>query len=208
MKHFLLLLTTLLFPALLFAQSNSLILNGYIKDEAGQPIPYLSIGLEGTVLGTSTNSAGYFELKNLKPGNYKLRISGVGYETVSQKVDLTNEPNTELNLQIKANTSALNEVVVSAGRTVEALDETPVSAQVLNQATLQTQTKVNPKIAAVLAYALPGLGLNSNTTSNVGQTLRGRNVLIMVDGIPQSTPLRAGGRDIRTIDPEAIERVE
>jgi iron complex outermembrane receptor protein len=208
MKHFLLLFTFILSPALLFAQSNSRSLNGYIKDEAGQPIPYLSIGLEGTVLGTSTNSAGYFELKNLKPGNYKLHISGVGYETVSQKVDLTNEQNPELNLQIKTNTSALNEVVVSAGRTVEALDETPVSVQVLNQATLQTQTKVNPNIAAVLAYTVPGLGLNSNTTSNVGQTLRGRNVLIMVDGIPQSTPLRAGSRDVRTIDPEAIERVE
>ncbi len=30
----------------------------------------------------------------------------------------------------------------------------------------------------------------------------------MVDGIPQSTPLRNGGRDMRTIDPSAIERIE
>src|SRR5688572_2631689 len=147
MKHFLLLLTTLLFPALLFAQSNSRILNGYIKDENGQPIPYLNIGLEGTVLGTSTNSAGYFELKNLKAGNYKLRISGVGYETVSQNVDLTNEQNPELNLQIKANTSALNEVIVSAGRTPEALDETPASVHVVDQQTLQTQIKINPNMS-------------------------------------------------------------
>ncbi|HEU5145782.1 MAG TPA: TonB-dependent receptor, partial [Chryseosolibacter sp.] len=36
----------------------------------------------------------------------------------------------------------------------------------------------------------------------------GRNVLVMVDGIPQSTPLRNGSRDIRTIDPASIERVE
>ena len=30
----------------------------------------------------------------------------------------------------------------------------------------------------------------------------------MIDGIPQSTPLRNGSRDIMTIDPSVIERVE
>lgn len=38
--------------------------------------------------------------------------------------------------------------------------------------------------------------------------MRGRSVLVLIDGIPQSTPLRAGGRDIRSIDPSVIERVE
>jgi iron complex outermembrane receptor protein len=30
----------------------------------------------------------------------------------------------------------------------------------------------------------------------------------LIDGIPQSTPLRNGARDLRVIDPSAIERVE
>jgi iron complex outermembrane receptor protein len=38
--------------------------------------------------------------------------------------------------------------------------------------------------------------------------LRGRQVLVLIDGIPQSTPLRNGARDLRVIDPSAIERVE
>jgi iron complex outermembrane recepter protein len=33
-------------------------------------------------------------------------------------------------------------------------------------------------------------------------------VLVLIDGIPQSTPLRAVGRDIRTIDPSVVKRVE
>ncbi|WP_042723354.1 type I restriction endonuclease, partial [Flavobacterium sp. B17] len=38
--------------------------------------------------------------------------------------------------------------------------------------------------------------------------LRGRQVLVLIDGIPQSTPLRNGARDIRSIDPSVIERIE
>ncbi|HEX2239028.1 MAG TPA: TonB-dependent receptor plug domain-containing protein [Gammaproteobacteria bacterium] len=44
--------------------------------------------------------------------------------------------------------------------------------------------------------------------SNYGQTLRGRNFLVLIDGVPQSTPLRDAARDLRTIDPAAIERIE
>jgi iron complex outermembrane receptor protein len=32
--------------------------------------------------------------------------------------------------------------------------------------------------------------------------------LVLIDGIPQSTPLRNGGRDLRTIDASAIDHIE
>lgn len=55
---------------------------------------------------------------------------------------------------------------------------------------------------------MPGLGNASNRGANGGQTLRGRPLLVLIDGIPQSTPLMNGSRDIRSIAPSAIERVE
>lgn len=50
--------------------------------------------------------------------------------------------------------------------------------------------------------------MSSGSSSNWGQTLRGRQVLILVDGVSQSTPLRNGSVDMRTIDPNVIERIE
>src|SRR3546814_20498777 len=44
--------------------------------------------------------------------------------------------------------------------------------------------------------------------SSFGESLRGRQPLYMVDGVPQSTPLRDGSRDAHTIDPAMIERIE
>ena len=33
-------------------------------------------------------------------------------------------------------------------------------------------------------------------------------MLVLIGGVQQSTPLRNGGRDLRIIDPSAIERIE
>ncbi|MDX5481125.1 MAG: TonB-dependent receptor [Hymenobacteraceae bacterium] len=208
MRKSLLLLLLFLTSVVAQAQSQPASVKGTVKNEKGQPVELITVALEGTVLGTNTDEQGRFRLSNIRPGNYSLRIGGVGYGTSRESISLAAGQELELNLSISTNQKALSEVVVSASRVVEALDETPASVHVIDSRTLQLQSQISPNIANILAATVPGLALNSNTTSNVGQTLRGRNVLIMVDGIPQSTPLRNGSRDVRTIDPEAIERVE
>lgn len=189
----------------ILAQSS---IKGTVHDAESNPVPYLSVLLNGSVLGTNTDEDGKFELSNIKPGNYTLRISGIGYATLEKEVNLSDQANVELDLTVNTAIGMLDEIVVSASRSAEALDETPSSVTIVDSKTIANQMKVSPNIANILAASVPGLAMNSNTTSNTGQTLRGRNVLVMIDGIPQSTPLRAGGRDIRTIDPEAIERIE
>src|SRR5690606_35283644 len=44
--------------------------------------------------------------------------------------------------------------------------------------------------------------------TNSGETFRGRNPLFMIDGVPQSNPLRDGSRDGYTIDLSMVERIE
>ncbi|WP_205502165.1 TonB-dependent receptor [Rufibacter psychrotolerans] len=200
-------LLAFLVPFALLAQQGGRSVSGLVTNQAGQPVEFVTVALEGTVLGTNTNADGSFLISGVKPGTYTLRVGGVGFSAVTQTVDLTGQ-NAVVSITIKENRNALQEVIISANRSVEALDETPASVHVLDHRTLQTQSLVSSNISNILAATVPGLALNSNTTSNVGQTLRGRNVLILVDGIPQSTPLRAGGREVRTIDPSAIERVE
>lgn len=103
---------------------------------------------------------------------------------------------------------SLGEVVVSATRQIETLDEVPSSITVLPVKLLKEQLQISSNLGDILGVAVPGLGFTTNRTQNLGQTLRGRRVLIMIDGIPQSTPLRDGAKDIRALDPAIIERVE
>lgn len=44
--------------------------------------------------------------------------------------------------------------------------------------------------------------------SGSGETFRGRAALVMIDGIPQSNPLRPTGREMHTVDYSMVERIE
>jgi len=61
---------------------------------------------------------------------------------------------------------------------------------------------------AIVGYFVPGVPPTGNNVNERYNTLRGRSILVLIDGIPQSTPLRATSRDLRTIDPAAVERIE
>ena len=105
-------------------------------------------------------------------------------------------------------TNNVDEVVMTASRKKESIKEIPSSVTIVAEKQIQAQLTVNSDITSILQYTVPSLGTNSGQTSNTGQTLRGRQVLVLIDGIPQSTPLRNGARDIRSIDPSVIERIE
>lgn len=62
-------------------------------------------------------------------------------------------------------------------------------------------------IATVLAKAVPGLSDSSRTITDYGQTLRGRNALILVDGVPMNLT-RDTARGLSAIDPESIANIE
>lgn len=105
-------------------------------------------------------------------------------------------------------TNNLDDIIVTASRKKESIKEVVSSITIVGAKKIQSQTMVNSNISNILQYTVPGLATASNQTSNFGQTLRGRPFLVMIDGIPQSTPLRNGGRDLQVIDPSSIERVE
>jgi iron complex outermembrane receptor protein len=98
--------------------------------------------------------------------------------------------------------------VVTAGRNKETLGTVPSSITIISGKQLREQSAITTDINQLLSMNVPGLTLGTNTSTNKGQTLRGRGMLIMIDGIPQSTPLRNGDKDMRSIDIAVIERVE
>jgi iron complex outermembrane receptor protein len=102
----------------------------------------------------------------------------------------------------------LQEIVISATRRAEILDEVPSSVTLLSKKQLQQQLSISSNLSDILGASVPGLGFTTNRTQNLGQTLRGRRVLVMIDGIPQSTPLRDGAKDMRSLDPTVLDRVE
>lgn len=195
-------------PWNLFAQTGKGTISGIITDSLNQNIPFSNISIKKLNLKTSSDKSGKFTLAGIPAGNYLLNISMTGYEKQQKEVSVAAGGTTEVSVVLKEQQADLSEVVVSASRRAESLAQTPSSVTILTAKDISTQSIISPNLANILSYSVPGLGMATNQTGNSGQTLRGRNVLVLIDGIPQSTPLRAGGRDIRSIDPSVIERVE
>ncbi|MGG6242423.1 TonB-dependent receptor domain-containing protein [Nodosilinea sp. AN01ver1] len=99
------------------------------------------------------------------------------------------------------------QIVVSATRTAEAVTDIPRSVTVIEREQIEQQAQVSRGLGDILGQLVPGLAPTTGSASQFGQALRGRNVLVLIDGVPQTTN-RNAFRDLQTIDPSAIERVE
>ena len=109
---------------------------------------------------------------------------------------------------IEKDTLGLEEVVITANRIVEKKTNAVANVTVIDQKQLKEFIQIAPDLSQLIGMVEPALALSSNTTNNRYQTLRGRSMLVLIDGIPQSSPLRENSIRLRTIDPSAIERIE
>jgi len=105
-------------------------------------------------------------------------------------------------------TPSLERIIVTGSRIPESIIEVPASVTVVSAEKIQQEMLVTNELQSLLALQVPGMGAQSGSISNSGQSLRGRAALIMIDGLPQSTPLRNGKLGLRTIDPSVIARIE
>lgn len=100
------------------------------------------------------------------------------------------------------------EVAVSASRLDKNAGAIAGTVTVLSREDLDGQTLLSTEPSSVLAQSVPGFSPGRQKLSGFGESFRGRSPLYLVDGVPQSNPLRDGSRDGFTIDPAMLERVE
>ena len=143
MKHLFTIILSF-FSFLSYAQNGNL--SGNIQSPTNELLVGISVGLEGTALGTPTDEMGNFTIKNISAGNYTLTATGVGYIAKKLNVVIVAGKTTNLNLQLSENQTELQEVVVIgrqnsyrqsntslATRTDVPILEVPQSAQVIGQ---------------------------------------------------------------------------
>ncbi|MDP3674532.1 MAG: TonB-dependent receptor [Novosphingobium sp.] len=98
--------------------------------------------------------------------------------------------------------------MVTATRVPTPITAIPNTVRVLDRETVETQLAVSPSLLDSLSFSVPSLAPGRQRLTSAGEPLRGRTPLYMVDGIPQTTPLRDGKRSGFTIDPAFVDRVE
>lgn len=104
----------------------------------------------------------------------------------------------------------LDRVTVSAStsRVPDSDAALPNTITIIDRRALEQQLAVTSDLSQVLSNLIPAFAPPRQKLTSFGESLRGRKPLYMVDGVPQSTPLRDGSRSAHTIDPAMIERIE
>jgi len=117
-RQVLLLLFMQCLTAAAFAQVR---VSGKVTDEKGSPLPGITVAIKNTKSGTQTNTDGAYSIStDLKPGNYALVFSGIGFASKESPLVVTGAPSYTIDASLSESVSKLDEVVVtgtSAGTT-------------------------------------------------------------------------------------------
>ncbi|MGM0855785.1 MAG: TonB-dependent receptor [Pseudomonadota bacterium] len=99
-------------------------------------------------------------------------------------------------------------MVVTATRSRSDEGETPQRVTVIDREQIEQQMAITDDPGQVLSNLIPSYSPSRQKLSNAGETFRGRDAAFLVDGVPQSNPLRDSSRDSYTIDLSMVERIE
>lgn len=108
----------------------------------------------------------------------------------------------------QAQPTTLDELVVSSSRSGTQIDESPQVVTVITREEIEQQLNFSSDSSQALSNLLPAYTPNRQKMTGSGETFRGRKALFLVDGVPQSNPLRSTGRATHTIDLAMVERIE
>jgi len=97
---------------------------------------------------------------------------------------------------------------ISTSRGEKDASTIPHMITVIEADDLQLAVAASGDVMSALSKLLPSFTPTRQKLTGSGETFRGRTPLFLVDGIPQSNPLRDGARDGFTIDPSLIARIE
>lgn len=116
-------LSFLLATASTFAQKNSV--SGTILDEKKQPLPGVSVYLQGTVRGVQSDRTGTYILKDIPAGTYQMVVSQVGFQSYTQEIDLAANAQQKVDVVLQEAALELGEFSISASRGIQGQGHLP-----------------------------------------------------------------------------------
>ncbi|MGB6152314.1 MAG: SusC/RagA family TonB-linked outer membrane protein, partial [Pricia sp.] len=202
-------LYTLMTVSLLFLSSftfaQSITVSGIVTDDNSEPLPGVSIFIEGTNTGTSTDFDGNY-LIDANLGD-TLIFSYIGFKT--QEVTVSSKT---LNISLQEDLEKLDEVVVIGYGTTTIKDATgsvaSVTAEDFNRGNIVTpENLISGRVAGVTINTGGEPGSGSTIRIRGGASLGASNdPLIVIDGLPIDNVTVGGSRSIlSTINPSEIE---
>lgn len=164
-----------------FAQSD---IRGTVTEAgSGEPIIGANLLLMGTNQGNATDLNGEYVIRNVQPGTYTLRVSSVGFVTITEEITVGSS-DMELDFEMEMTSASLTSMEVFASRSDQT---TPVAFSDVNKEVIQQQlgSRNLPEVLNITpsVYATGEGGGAGDARINV-RGFDQRNVAVMINGVP------------------------
>lgn len=210
MRRIMFLLIAILFGVIAKAEPKGNIISGHvIEDGTEENIAFATVLIIETGEGTVSNEQGRFEFSNLPAGKYNVRVSAVGYRTLTKEITVSREYASIVHFSLQIDNVAIEEVVVSANRNETNRKDAPV---VVSVASTKLFDAVNSLDLAKSLNYITGLRVENNC-QNCGfpqvriNGLEGPYSQVLINSRPVVSAL-SGVYGLEQIPVNMIERVE
>ncbi|MFC0876946.1 TonB-dependent receptor domain-containing protein [Saccharicrinis sp. FJH2] len=172
-------------------------------------IPFASVAVKGSTVGTLTDATGFYELEDLPVGELTIVTRIVGYKPQERTVITRPNEKIEIRFDLEEDVLDLHELVVSADRSAMKRTDAPVIVNTLSPKLFNTTQSVT--LSESLNFC-PGLRLENNC-QNCGFTqvrmngMEGPYSQILINSRPIFSGL-AGVYGLELIPSNMIEKVE
>jgi len=175
----------------------------------GEHIPFATVYVEGTTIGTATDNTGHYMLINLPPGTHVVVATSMGYKTARKEITIQADELLEVNFVLEEEHMAIDEVVVTGTKTFKRQTDAAVIVNVIDASVLANTQSCN--ISEGLKFQ-PGLRVETDCqTCNYTQLrmngLGGGYSQILINGRPVFSPL-TGLYGMEQIPANMVERIE
>jgi len=192
-----------------YAQRTDANIVGHVVDTDGEHIPFATVILKNTTIGTATDETGHFQLINMPVGKYTVKATSIGYKDVEKDVELVEGETVELKFILQADVLGLEQVVVTADRNGKRRKDASV---IVNTITPKVFTVAQTITLSDGLNFCPGLRMENNC-QNCGFTqvrmngMEGPYSQILINNRPIFSGL-AGVYGLELIPSSIVERIE
>ena len=152
----------------------------------GGALPGVNVRIEGTVRGTTTRALGEYRIADVPAGRRTLVFSLVGYlRVVRQDVIVGEGRETVLDVAMVQSPIQSEQVVVTASKREQSLQDVPVSVSVMDAEEISQRNSTSLEDALRFVPGVNITGTQVNIRGSSGYSLgAGSRVLMLLDGIP------------------------
>jgi len=173
-----------------YGWSQSGVIKGRVYNRINnEPIPFANIAIANSTKGTTADIDGNYRIENLKPGNYNMVCSSLGFEinTLYEIIVSSSKPSI-LDIPLLETVQQLDEITVTASP-FNKTEESPLSMRTINATEIFRSPGGNRDISKVI-QVLPG----------VASTLSFRNDIIVRGGSPNENRFYLDGIEVSNIN--------